>query len=92
VTAPRPNRKSEKPLICFIRLYGTEKKRMENVCRKFSTDHNAVAKAGIGAEIFRLESHVDALTPEVARVFAEARALGIDIIATLRERIAQVSP
>lgn len=90
-TPDSPLKKQQKALVCFVRLYGTEKKRMENVCRKFSTTHNDVAKAGIGAEIFRLESQVDALSPDVARVLAEARALGIDPVAALRAKIAEIS-
>lgn len=84
----RDNRKAEKPIICFVRLYGAEKMRMLAVCRDFSTDHNAVARAGIGAEVLRLERHAEAIDEATAMVIAEARALDIDPVTALRAAIA----
>jgi hypothetical protein len=88
--APRL-KKQEKPLICFLRLYGTAKQRMLGVCEKFSSHHNEIAMAGTMKEILRLELHAEEIAPEVAKALAEARALGLDPIAILRERIAQIS-
>ena len=86
-----PLKKQQKPIVCFLRLYGTAKKRMEGVCRKYSTDHNSVAMAGTLAEILRLEMQAD-VDVEVMKAATEARRLNIDPVATLRERIAQISP
>ncbi len=84
-------KKQEKPLVCFLRLYGTAQQRMRGVCKKFSSHHNDVAMAGTMKEILRLEMQADEYSPEIAKALAEARALGLDPIAILRERIAQIS-
>lgn len=92
--APRssPPKKQEKPLICFLRLYGTAKLRMLGVCQKFSSHHNEVAMAGTLKEILRLEMQADEYSPEVAQAIAEARAHGLDPVSVIRAAIAQISP
>lgn len=85
---PSAPRKAEKPLICFLRLHGTAKKRMEAVCRKYSTTHNDVARAGTLKELLRLETHAGEIDAEVAKAIAEARQIGVDPVAAIRDRIA----
>jgi hypothetical protein len=87
----KPLKQKEKPLVCFLRLYGTAKQRMVGVCEKFSSHHNEVAMAGTMKEVLRLEMQADEYSPEMAKALSEARALGLDPLAILRERIAQIS-
>lgn len=82
-------KKIEKPLVCFLRLYGTAKRRMLNVRKKYSTTHNDVAMAGTLTEILRLEMQADEFDPNVARAATEARKLGIDPVGAIRNAIAE---
>lgn len=82
--APAPLRKNEKPLVCFIRLYGVEKRRMRAITKGQRGAHNDVAMAGIRAEMRRLEAAVTSETPpELLAKLAALRDLRIDVAAKL---------
>lgn len=76
--APRALKKQEKPIVVFLRLYGPAKQRMMRLCRRYSTDHNAIGMAGTLTEMLRLESEVPGVSPAVAKALAEIEALKID--------------
>jgi hypothetical protein len=84
----RPLRKIEKPLVVFLRLYGPAKARMKAVCRRHSTDHNAIGMAGTLAELGRLETMPAEVSPELIRLATEHRRLGGDPEETLKSAIA----
>lgn len=74
----KPLRKNEKPLVCFLRLYGPEKRRMNALTNKRRGAHNDIAMAGTLSEMRRLENEIPGVRPEVAKALAEIEALKID--------------
>lgn len=86
-----PLKKIEKPLVCFLRLYGPAKKRMEAVCKHLSTDHNSVAMAGTLSEIWRLERLPAEVTQEEILALTEVKHHGGDPVAILHAAIPALS-
>jgi hypothetical protein len=84
-------KKSQEPLVIFLRLYDEAKTRMEAVCAKFSTDHNKVGMAGTLAEIYRLETLPPSISPDEWAAISEMRALGIPLLPHLEAIISDAA-
>lgn len=84
---PPALRKNQKPLVCFVRLYGDEKRRMMKQTRGRRGAHNDIAFDGILAELTRRETQAS-MTAEESRLATELRRLGGDPETTLRQAIA----
>lgn len=87
----------EEPLIVFLRLTGKVKSLMIDVCTRYKAHHNAIAEAGMLAELHRMDTAAPGVTAEAAKALADFQSLtGQDPVAVLtrlaREHHAETVP
>lgn len=83
-------KKTEKPAVIFLRVYGAQKARLEAQKAKHGLEANDIARTGLMHELHRLEQlqHVPA---EYAELLAECQQLGLDPAPHLRALIADAA-
>ena len=76
--------KKEQPFTAiYLRIYGEEQARLTRLAGGRRGGHNAIALAGLRAEMERLETLAPGVTLLEAQALASARAAGVDPVAAL---------
>lgn len=68
----------------FFRIKKPLNDRLKKVCDASGRDRNTLARAGLEAEIARMEAQASPLSPATARLVAEAMRLGVDVPQLIR--------